>query len=177
MSDHLNYIRRVSKQPIVRLQKELAKTIVNQVNPHVVNLRIKTIESGTVKRVYVRAKDTGVLSNVGWVVNDDIKNCMECKQKFGWFTRKHHCRTCGDLVCYQCSSNQSLIFGAENLGQQRVCNLCCSKQVLFLKVNFISRVDRLFKSRLPNFLFLSKFVEVLTGENLYQALTWSTPGP
>lgn len=130
MSEHVSYIKRVSKKPIQVIQKELAKQINNS-NPHVERVRVKSLENGSIKRVFVKAKDTGVLGTVGWVVNDNIKVCMLCrKTKFGLFTRRHHCRACGNLVCHQCSGNKSLIDGAETLGQQRICNECCSKQVL-----------------------------------------------
>eukprot|EP01084_Bolivina_argentea_P227963 385094_1 len=29
--------------------------------------------------------------------------CQDCRCKFGSFTRKHHCRFCGDIFCDSCS--------------------------------------------------------------------------
>ena len=31
--------------------------------------------------------------------DDDVVACNNCKVEFGWFTRKHHCRTCGLIYC------------------------------------------------------------------------------
>jgi len=102
--------------------------------PHVNAVRVKKLGDKEIARVYVKAKDTGVLSGVGWVVNDDIQQCMLCSHSFSFFTRRHHCRACGLLVCYLCSGNQSLIVGAESLGQQRICNDCCSKEAAAIAV-------------------------------------------
>ncbi len=140
MSEHLSYIKRVSRKPIRIIQTELVKSL--KLNPHVETIRVKSLENGSVKRVFVKAKDTGVLGSVGWVVNDNISKCMLCKNQFGFFTRKHHCRACGNLVCYQCSGNSSLIVGAEQLGQQRICNECCSSEVGFYYSNITNSCHR-----------------------------------
>ena len=29
----------------------------------------------------------------------DVSVCNNCHAEFGWFTRKHHCRTCGLIYC------------------------------------------------------------------------------
>jgi hypothetical protein len=134
MSDHLSYIKQVSKQPLKRLEQELARTI-NNLSPHVKGIRVKTIGNGPVNRVYVESKDTGILGSVGWVVNDSITTCMSCPNTFGFFTWKHHCRACGNLVCNNCSNKQSLLSGLEQLGEQRICNECVSKQVMLILIN------------------------------------------
>ncbi|VDK30904.1 unnamed protein product, partial [Dibothriocephalus latus] len=33
------------------------------------------------------------------------KNCFECNAKFGIFRRRHHCRFCGRIFCFQCSNH------------------------------------------------------------------------
>jgi hypothetical protein len=36
--------------------------------------------------------------------HDDISNkCLGCELPFGFFRRRHHCRSCGGLFCYECS--------------------------------------------------------------------------
>lgn len=39
-----------------------------------------------------------------WIPDDFSKRCMTCKRKFDFFTRKHHCRKCGQLLCFDCCS-------------------------------------------------------------------------
>jgi hypothetical protein len=43
-----------------------------------------------------------------WVDDSLIKNCQLCSAEFGWVTvKKHHCRACGCVFCYDCC-NQSI---------------------------------------------------------------------
>lgn len=45
-----------------------------------------------------------------WVANDDVVDCMCCHQVvFSMFNRRHHCRRCGRVVCYNCSKNRMLV--------------------------------------------------------------------
>jgi FYVE zinc finger len=51
-------------------------------------------------------------------------SCQVCKQVFGSFLRKHHCRNCGKIVCNNCSNTKVVL---ENMGyseKKRVCSLC-----------------------------------------------------
>lgn len=43
-----------------------------------------------------------------------FKNCS-CRTEFGVFTRKHHCRACGQIFCDKCAYKQMLLpqFGFE----------------------------------------------------------------
>ena len=57
----------------------------------------------TVASVRLQAKCTDK-----WAKDKDNKYCMigKCLKKFGWHTRRHHCRFCGNVVCNGCSQNQ-----------------------------------------------------------------------
>jgi len=37
-----------------------------------------------------------------WVDDSIVINCQMCSTKFGFFTRKHHCRACGGVFCGTC---------------------------------------------------------------------------
>ena len=39
-----------------------------------------------------------------WVEDDAVTKCYQCGVDFGFFTRKHHCRNCGRIFCYNCSN-------------------------------------------------------------------------
>jgi len=54
----------------------------------------------------------------------DRDSCFRCRTAFSAFTRKHHCRACGETFCSTCSSKQSPIleFGIED--EVRVCESC-----------------------------------------------------
>jgi len=60
-----------------------------------------------------------------WEKDDEAKACHECKTEFGFFTRKHHCRRCGQIYCEQCTSHtiKLEIIHPEG-GKYRVCNSC-----------------------------------------------------
>ncbi len=40
-----------------------------------------------------------------WQPDSGVILCPLCRQEFGFFRRKHHCRECGKVVCDDCSSN------------------------------------------------------------------------
>ena len=83
----------------------------------------------TIKRLYQRY-DNG-FDGVGWIVDDDIDNCMVCNSEFGFFLRKHHCRSCGNIVCYSCSPDMAVIEEMAEMGEQRVCVQCYWGQVCY----------------------------------------------
>lgn len=37
-----------------------------------------------------------------WVDDNSVDNCYKCNQKFTWYYRRHHCRGCGRVFCYDC---------------------------------------------------------------------------
>ena len=50
--------------------------------------------------------------------------CYTCRTEFGFVTRKHHCRACGQIFCHKCSSKTAAVpkFGIEK--PVRVCDRC-----------------------------------------------------
>jgi hypothetical protein len=43
---------------------------------------------------------TGVPTTAHWKPDESAKSCYVCKETFGWMFRRHHCRRCGNVVCY-----------------------------------------------------------------------------
>mmetsp|Transcript_18874 Transcript_18874/g.31849 ORF Transcript_18874/g.31849 Transcript_18874/m.31849 type:complete len:589 (-) Transcript_18874:319-2085(-) len=71
-----------------------------------------------IHRVFVRDQP------VGWVLNEDMDQCINCRNQFGsstvfsligYMTVKHHCRSCGNIVCSNC---------CEIVGEGKHCSLC-----------------------------------------------------
>lgn len=38
-----------------------------------------------------------------WTEDDKVDKCFKCNIAFNWLQRKHHCRNCGRIFCYECS--------------------------------------------------------------------------
>ncbi|XP_037941019.1 protein RUFY3 isoform X2 [Teleopsis dalmanni] len=61
-----------------------------------------------------------------WAPDCLVTHCTDCRKEFNLTTRKHHCRSCGEIFCKNCSDH-TLVLLNEN-GQwgkpARVCNGC-----------------------------------------------------
>lgn len=44
-----------------------------------------------------------------WISDNAVTSCRNCKTEFGFLTRKHHCRNCGNIFCYACCHNWIVI--------------------------------------------------------------------
>ncbi|KAJ8261907.1 hypothetical protein GJAV_G00159830 [Gymnothorax javanicus] len=43
-----------------------------------------------------------------WIRDNEVTMCMKCKEPFNAITRRrHHCRACGNVVCWRCSDNKA----------------------------------------------------------------------
>ena len=54
-----------------------------------------------------------------WVPDEASSSCMGCHEGFTFLNRRHHCRSCGELFCGECSTVQGL-FGV------RKCRVCAA---------------------------------------------------
>jgi hypothetical protein len=43
-----------------------------------------------------------------WVPDAEAERCMRCREAFGIWRRRHHCRMCGVVCCHPCSSKVRL---------------------------------------------------------------------
>eukprot|EP01032_Pedospumella_encystans_P025810 gene25810-29159_t len=78
------------------------------------------------RRVFVHNDEHDAFAEVGWIHNEEVKACLSCHLEFGFFRWKHHCRTCGNLVCINCTA-PGIIQSHLGMGQQIVCTACFSK--------------------------------------------------
>src|SRR3989304_6714013 len=44
-----------------------------------------------------------------WIPDESVSDCYNCKKVFTITFRKHHCRHCGKIFCYECSNYQQKI--------------------------------------------------------------------
>ncbi|XP_054274611.1 zinc finger FYVE domain-containing protein 9-like [Macrosteles quadrilineatus] len=58
-----------------------------------------------------------------WVPDTDALSCMQCQQKFTVIKRRHHCRACGQVLCYKCCCNKARL-EYMNFTEARVCHPC-----------------------------------------------------
>ncbi|ETN09156.1 hypothetical protein PPTG_11182 [Phytophthora nicotianae INRA-310] len=66
-----------------------------------------------------------LLQTDSWV-NDELRtHCSACFVQFLPFRRRHHCRTCGEVVCGGCSSQRAIRLTDMNVEcETRVCTFC-----------------------------------------------------
>lgn len=59
-----------------------------------------------------------------WMKDEHVTNCYQCHLEFTVFNRRHHCRICGQIFCWNCSNY--FIDGEKwnHTGQIRVCSFC-----------------------------------------------------
>ena len=57
-----------------------------------------------------------------WVDDESVNTCQQCQEPFTMMVRRHHCRKCGGIFCYTCSSF-TLVLPSSNK-PQRVCQPC-----------------------------------------------------
>ncbi|EQC34676.1 hypothetical protein SDRG_07994 [Saprolegnia diclina VS20] len=50
------------------------------------------------------SKVKSLVAESQWIKDDDRPSCLQCDAEFTTFRRRHHCRTCGEVVCAACSS-------------------------------------------------------------------------
>jgi hypothetical protein len=82
------------------------------------------MSSNLKKNITISAKRDQPLdeSMAEWQLDANASECYLCKKQFTTFTRRHHCRNCGKIICDACSS-QKINFDKYN-DNERVCDLC-----------------------------------------------------
>lgn len=97
-------------------------------DPNSFGVEISTEQVLIQKKTYIvrRAYLINHKYRIGWVVDADLTLCMICAKEFGLFQArlKHHCRTCGALVCRDCSHNFIDLSSLINEKKARTCGNC-----------------------------------------------------
>ena len=65
-----------------------------------------------------------VMKESTWMDDRDISNCQQCRKPFSVARRKHHCRNCGGIFCFECSESSLQL--ASSSKPVRVCDSCYS---------------------------------------------------
>lgn len=55
---------------------------------------------------------------------DSMSTCQRCDEMFGAFRMKHNCRSCGKVVCGQCSDYKSVDLPGAGIKKLRICHAC-----------------------------------------------------
>lgn len=63
---------------------------------------------------------------VGWILDNQTPSCMRCTKGFNLLKWKHHCRSCGYVICQACGDKKLNfdVFAEEAPGGSRVCSSC-----------------------------------------------------
>ncbi|KAK1928465.1 1-phosphatidylinositol 3-phosphate 5-kinase [Phytophthora citrophthora] len=59
-----------------------------------------------------------------WVPNHERLHCAVCSRTFGTFRPRHHCRSCGEVICGKCSVFKSVEVPGTTLKNIRICSVC-----------------------------------------------------
>ena len=62
-----------------------------------------------------------------WLDDKLCKNCINCSKIFTFFTRKHHCRSCGLIFCSSCLENM-----VYNGSKTKFCLKCKNKKTQYI---------------------------------------------
>lgn len=65
-----------------------------------------------------------------WLPDSQASACMACGATFSFFLRKHHCRACGKIFCYQCADRQLPLPDMGYGVPVRVCHACDERVTL-----------------------------------------------
>ncbi|OQS02638.1 Phosphatidylinositol-3-phosphate5- kinase (Fab-like, PIPK-A1), partial [Thraustotheca clavata] len=86
-----------------------------------------------------------------WMSDQHVKACYSCDQPFTFCRRKHHCRSCGQIFCYQCCTRLSASFkppheSVQYLRKQLVCHPCHSHLREGLHLEILAQGSRMTNS-------------------------------
>ncbi|XP_059168703.1 RUN and FYVE domain-containing protein 2-like [Physella acuta] len=65
---------------------------------------------------------TAMQREAHWASDVTATHCKQCSKEFSLARRKHHCRSCGDIYCAECSNNKMPLPSSSK--PVRVCDAC-----------------------------------------------------
>ncbi|KAL1139419.1 hypothetical protein AAG570_006403 [Ranatra chinensis] len=93
-----------------------------------------------------------IIQEPEWIPDKEISNCMKCRTKFGFTTRKHHCRRCGQIFCNDCCDTRLELPRMCFVDPVRIC-VNCEPQTKIENTFFEKHVKVLTQGDLYNYLF------------------------
>lgn len=110
-----------------------------------------------------------------WVEDDSVAKCFQCSKEFTFILRRHHCRLCGRVFCYQCSNYfvtlpldimnkipdkpqyiTDIIWGDDLASQVRVCSSCYAYASKLIRLRKIIKVFEIAQLDIKQLLLLSE---------------------
>ena len=67
-----------------------------------------------------------------WRPDSQAQHCFDCQNKFSMFTRRHHCRGCGNVFCNDCTRRRLTLEHIGYFHPVRVCVVCASPKPLWV---------------------------------------------
>jgi hypothetical protein len=77
-----------------------------------------------IERDWARPKGPVREDTSHWIPDDQAPQCFKCRVKFGFLTRRHHCRKCGGVFCDRCTSHVQTVPERGFYSPVRVCDNC-----------------------------------------------------
>lgn len=120
-----------------------------------------------------------LLKTDSWIDDEKRTHCSVCVQQFLPFRRRHHCRTCGEVVCAGCSGQHTIRLTDVNVEcATRICTFCVIRatdasikanenalQETLLNPRRLSAVSVLSLEAPPNFVWRDKQPTLLSAES------------
>ena len=74
-----------------------------------------------------------------WIPDCRVRQCFTCETVFTFLRRKHHCRSCGRIFCYNCSaySQSPPAYGDPQQPKQRMCAPCSAQARIAHKTEWL----------------------------------------
>ncbi|CAG7722334.1 unnamed protein product [Allacma fusca] len=78
-----------------------------------------------------------------WIQDSRVSMCQACATEFSMTFRRHHCRSCGKVVCRHCSANEAPLQYLE-YETGRVCDSCYEVILNDFEVNYEDKESKTF---------------------------------
>lgn len=84
-----------------------------------------------------------------WVKDKERASCHLCMRNFHALRRKHHCRKCGEVICSDCSTVETIDLPAIGYSKLRLCKVCGirARSTPLKRIDKSNVFDRLVRAR------------------------------